>query len=445
MIATSTVHLPVGSDPFTAILVTAIVLALGFRVSKRVARVQGDQRLVKLLMLSLILHLLCAPAQIWVVDHVYNGVADYNAYVNRGAALAQNLRAGTFSFANTNIRGYTGDNMVYIASGVVQTVLGINKLAEFIVFTGLAFLGEIAFLRAFSITFPEANPRRYALLILFLPSLLFWTADVSKETIMTFALGVAAYGAARVLQRLKGGYRILIPGVAIGLILRPNEVILLLGGLTVAMFFRSSDQQQRFRGMRRILTLVFLAGALAVAAYATEKLFKESGGLSSQLEQLTKNNSAGSGAGTGSSNVAYSPNPLFYFRDVYTVLFDPLPITAHGKSELLAGLENTVLLVLILSSFRQLRCIFRASVLRPYVLLCTIYSLMFMYAFAALGNLGLIYRERTLLLPFLLVLLAIPIAKPGSQQPKFPWEKRIGRRRQRKRSAAGAQGLGVRT
>ena len=90
------------------------------------------------------------------------------------------------------------------------------------------------------------------------------------------------------------------------------------------------------------------------------------------------------------------------------VLFDPLPINAHGSSQLIAAAENTVLLGLILASLRQLRIVVRASFARPYVLLCLVYSLGFMYAFAALGNLGLIERERTMLLPFLLVLLCIP-------------------------------------
>jgi hypothetical protein len=62
----------------------------------------------------------------------------------------------------------------------------------------------------------------------------------------------------------------------------------------------------------------------------------------------------------------------------------------------------------------------RASLLRPYVLVCALYSLVFMYAFAALGNLGLITRERTLLLPFLFVLLAIPLAREGEQP--YPWQ-----------------------
>ncbi len=207
-----------GSDPFVAVVVALVILFLGLRVSRRVAKVQGDQRFVKLLMFSLVLHILCAPAQIFIVDHLYNGIADYTSYVNRGAFLAENLRSGLFSFSNTRITGITGNNTVYIISGLIQTVLGPDKLAEFVFCSGIAFFGEVCFLRAFSTTFPEVNPRRYAILLFFLPSLLFWTADISKETVMTVALGLAAWGAARVLMRAKGGYRLLFVGVAIGII-----------------------------------------------------------------------------------------------------------------------------------------------------------------------------------------------------------------------------------
>ncbi len=283
---------PVGSDPFVAVLVAAVVLIVGLRVSRRIARVQGDTRFVKILMWSLVVHLLCAPAQIFIVDHLYNGVADYSAYVNRGAALAHNLRSGMFTFSNTRITGFTGDNIVYIASGVVQTVIGPNKLGEFFFFSGVAFLGEVCFLHAFSTTFPEVNPRRYAFLIFFLPSLLFWTADISKETIMTLALGIAAYGAARVLMRVKGGYRLLFVGVAIGIILRPNEVVLFLAGLALAMLFRTTDVKKRLRGTRKVLTFVTVVGGLAVAVVLYEKIFHESGSPTAILQQLHSGNSS---------------------------------------------------------------------------------------------------------------------------------------------------------
>ena len=133
----------------------------------------------------------------------------------------------------------------------------------------------------------------------------------------------------------------------------------------------------------------------------------------------------------------YSSDPLLYPRDVYTVLFDPLPITAGSVTQLFAAAENTVILVLVLTSLRRLRLVFRAGRERPYVILCTLYTLGFIYAFAALGNLGLITRERTLMLPYLLVLLAIPVT-PKGEPPKFPWDRPRLKRRERRLAAARA-------
>jgi len=133
------------------------------------------------------------------------------------------------------------------------------------------------------------------------------------------------------------------------------------------------------------------------------------------LTQLNQNNT-----GVG-SDVIYTPGPKGYFKDVYTVVFDPLPINAHGNTQRVAALENTIILVLILISLRRLRYVLRAAFLRPYVLLALMFTIAFPYAFAALGNLGLIDRERVLFLPFLLVLLAIPVSPKGSP-PTLPWE-----------------------
>jgi hypothetical protein len=81
--------------------------------------------------------------------------------------------------------------------------------------------------------------------------------------------------------------------------------------------------------------------------------------------------------------------------------------------------------------------VFRAGLERPYVILATVYSLGFLYAFAALGNLGLITRERTLLFPYFLVLLAIPLT-PKGEPPKLPWEQPRLKRRDRRLAAARA-------
>ena len=75
--------------------------------------------------------------------------------------------------------------------------------------------------------------------------------------------------------------------------------------------------------------------------------------------------------------------------------------------------------------------------MRPYVMVCILYCGVWMYSFAALGNLGIIERERVLMLPFLLVLLCIPVA-PKGKPPQYPWEQpRRVRRRQGRTNWSG--------
>jgi len=136
--------------------------------------------------------------------------------------------------------------------------------------------------------------------------------------------------------------------------------------------------------------------------------------------------------GFGSSKVPYSTNLATYPRDIYEVMLNPLPYNAHGVGQLVAALENLVILGLILTSFRNLRMLPRAIFARPYVLLCAVYFGAFVYTFAALGNLGLIQRERVVILPFLLVLLCIPRAPRGAR-PRYEWELRRGTRVRRRR------------
>ncbi len=425
----------VSSSPLGTAVIAALLLMFSYPVIQSVARKEGDPRLARLLMLSLAFHLLGSFVQVLIVKDIYHGVADWTRYVNQGANLANNIHAGQFTLAGTNIqsRGLLGDGAVSIATGVVFSVVGVNQLGGFLVFSWLSFIGMVFFYRAFSLTFPSSNRRRYALMLFLLPSMFFWTADVSKESIMVLSLGVAAYGAARAFNHMRGGYMSIVLGMLIGVFVRPNELVLFLGSFTVAMLIRARSETTSMNGARRVLSLVFIALVLAVSASLTAKFIHSGGSYTSILHSANQSNAgvSGQGEGFGSSNIPYSSNPLTYPRDVYTVLFDPLPVTAHGATELIAALENTVIILLILASGKRFLLLPRIWVARPYVLMSTIYTAGFIYAFAALGNLGLITRERTLLLPFFLVILGIPMSREGAEP--YPWE--ISRRERRRRSA----------
>ena len=403
-----------------SVVIAVSLFATGRVIIRRLAPPERDPWLYKVLTVCMVLHLLGAPLQIWVVDHLYQGIADYNRYDAQGAVLSNGFRHLDFSLAPAHLRGIVSDGSVSIVAGVVFAIIGVNQLGAFLVFSWLSFIGIVFFYRAFVTTFGGAGRRRYGYLLFFLPTLIFWTSDVSKEAIMTFLMGMTAYGCARILAH-RGGYWLVVAGSAGGVFIRPNEVLLALGGFTLAMLFRPADPNTKFAGPRRTVALILLGSMLGVAIFVTLHFLPGTTGSISLTEISKNNNSAVGTAGFGSSNLGYSPSILAYPKDVYSVLFDPLPVNAHGGGQWITALENTVLIVVMLKSLRQLRLVPRVALARTYVTMCVFFVGSFLYAFAALGNLGLITRERTVMLPFFLVLLCIPRG-PRHRPPRYEWE-----------------------
>ena len=264
--------------------------------------------MVRILVISLLLHLLAAPAQIFVVNHFYHGVADWIRYDNQGSILAPSFRSLDFTLAGANVRGIVNDGSVSIAAGIVMAIVGVNQLATFFVFAWLSFVGTIFFYRAFTLTFPgaEARFRRYAYLVFFLPSTMFWTADVSKEAIMTVSLGLVAYGLAKVLVRAPGGFRIAVVGIAVGALIRPNELVVVLGGFAVALMIRPQIPGVRDSTLKRVGGLAFmvllLLGSRPSSPSTTCTWARPAAACRCPA---SPNDNQGAGGGFGSSGLAY--------------------------------------------------------------------------------------------------------------------------------------------
>ena len=81
--------------------------------------------------------------------------------------------------------------------------------------------------------------RRYALLVLFLPSLLFWPSSIGKEAWMTLALGLALTARAPAVQQVR---RLRRPGARASAAQSgpAHMAVLLFGGLFVGYVLRPS-------------------------------------------------------------------------------------------------------------------------------------------------------------------------------------------------------------
>jgi hypothetical protein len=376
-----------------------------------------DPQLVNLVTLALALKLLSSIARYFVAYQIYGGSSDSAQYYRAGAPLAPQFRHFHF---HADVGKVIGTGFIKIVTGVVFAITSVTMIGAFFVFAWFSFLGLWLFFRAFRIAFPEGNPRTYALLLFFLPSMLFWPSALGKEGWMTFGLGLMAYGGARVLTRRPLGYTLMLLGAVETGVVRPHVTVLFFAAFFVAYLFRrdstAADRPRRHGKAAKFLGAMLLIGLMVIGVTRAQSFFKSadvgSGGLTGTFTGTAGRTSTGGSQFKPASFTSPQTVPLA----VLSVTFRPFPWEAHNVQSLLAGGEGTFLLYLIWRNRRRLRNLPRWMLRRPYLLLCLVYSLLFAFAFSAVGNFGILDRERVQQLPLLLVLLALPDFRPGEEE-----------------------------
>jgi hypothetical protein len=128
-----------------------------------------------------------------------------------------------------------------------------------------------------------------------------------------------------------------------------------------------------------------------------------------ELLESTSDRSGGGGSSYDPVNVV--DNPLTFPLAALTVLFRPFPFEAHNAQALASSLEGALLLAFFVLAAPRVLAGLRRSWRRPFVVLCVTYSLLFIIAFSAIGNFGIIARQRSLVYPFVIVLLTLPLGR----------------------------------
>jgi hypothetical protein len=392
------------------LVVGPLLIAVSLPFLAREARRQSDHRLFGILMIALVLKVMAGAIGRYYVTYVlYHGKADVDLYyIPSALKIAANFRAGHFV---TGLPSLTDSDFIRLLSGIVYTVTGPTRLGAFMAFSWLGFWGLFFFYKAFVIAVPGGNRRMYALLVFFLPSLIFWPSTIGKDAWMMLALGIGSYGAALILTGRAGrGLPTIGLGVWLGSLVRPHIMAMLAVGLVAAYLIRRSDPRLRELGpVVKGLAIVMLAALAVVLLLRTQSFLKtsflQSGLGTSALENLAANSSD---QGTSTFNPSVLTSPVRAPVAIITVLFRPFPNEADNAQSLVAGLEGTALLLLSLARFRSMWAAFRTARDRPYLALAIVYAAMFVIGFSSVANFGLLARERAQVLPFYVMFLCIP-------------------------------------
>lgn len=397
----------VGPDLWVPVLLATVLVAVSVPVCLRTAG--PDQRLRRLLVLGLCLKLVCVAPRYLVNEVTYGGSSDASMYHEGGSVLRANVLDGEWSLDGAFVQRFPSETQfVAYLTGAVYLVTGTSPLAAYVAFAWIGWIGLFAMFRAFRLAYPNAPPHLAATLLFFLPSLLYWPSSLGKDALMLFGLGLVVLGVTHLVMAV----RVLLGALLIALgaypifSVRPHLLLIVIVGGAASLISSNASGASTKATIGRGFLLVALVPALFVGLARMDQTFGQNGDSGFTVTgALAKTSSATSIGGS-----AFATKPIHTPLDVpvatVNVLYRPFLFEATSVPSLISALEGTALLVLTIVSARWLWRIGPAVRRHPLAGFCAGYVLAFVFAFANVGNAGILARQRIQLFPVLMLLVA---------------------------------------
>lgn len=379
----------------------------------------------------------------YVFSRVYGSVADATLYYKRGSELAAAVRGGRLSILD--ILPLARElNFLYRLSGLTLFVTGPTQLGAFLVFGTLGYWGVVLIVKAACRSIPGLEQRRFALLCMWVPSVVFWPSSLGKEAWILFASGVLALGLSHLYLWTRPVLGLVLAALgALGIgALRIHLAAVFLVGAAFAfvqgLLLPESGRFQRRRGGRFALAVVSLALMSAVAYSAVNRLglSKDGGDFLTGLDSAL--NRAATMSETGGS--AFTPinakNPVLWPWAIVRTLTRPLPTDVNSLSAVFPALETSAFLIALVAARRRLANIGACLRRSTFLAYCLATSAVFGLVFSAFGNLGILVRQRSLVVPYLLLLLCLPARASRAERHEVRLAQAIEARDQRPGAAA---------
>lgn len=407
-----------------AMLWVPVVIAVNVVLIAVAARREGDPWVTRLLALGFAAKLLGIAGRYVVTYYVYGGTADAQRYNFYAIDHYLDWRAGNVTWEESAKQGTL---VMELLTTALYTVIGPSVITAFFVFGSLAFWGVYLIYRAFRIALPGGDHRRYALLVFLLPSMLYWPASIGKESWILLFIGVTALGAAHFFNhRAASGLLLLAVGAVGTAMIRPHVTVLMFAALFFAQIVRPTTKKSTSILTKAAGTFVMGVAAAILITQSAEFL-----GIDDFSAQAVSEQVEWAGDQTAQGGSAFTPVPLDspygFLAAKVTMLFRPFPWEANNAQMLAQSLEGVFLSVLTIMAWPRLKALPRLLKRNPYLVFAVVYVLAFTTAFAGFSNFGILARQRVLMLPFFLVLMALPLPPPGAKEAALQRKKELAR------------------
>lgn len=281
----------------------------------------------------------------------------------------------------------------YLTMLVVQ-VFGLSLLGTFLFYNIFGTIGLLAFDACLRMATEDKtrNTRRLATLIVFLPSVSFWSSGVGKDALSFMATGLALWAALELNRRTV----LMALAVVVMLLVRPHIAGMMMLGLTVAVLVQRKVSPAR----KMLLGAVAAAVATAMVPFALQYAGVGESNDADALMSYVESRQASNMEGGSSVDIAAMSLPM----KLFTYLFRPLIFEARSVFSLAAAIDNLILLYLFVMGGRILFRSRRAASMGSRTFLWT-YSLMAWLILAlTTANLGIAMRQKWMFAPMLILL-----------------------------------------
>ena len=288
-----------------------------------------------------------------------------------------------------------GTSAVNAFNTFLVQVLGLSKLGCFLVFNIFGSIGLLAFDGALKQA--TLNKSKYikllATIIIFLPSVSFWSSAIGKDSVSFMAMSLALWASLQLNQRM----RLMIFAILMMFIVRPHMAGMMIIALSFALV---SDNNIRFI-KRFFLVLIGLVVAAVLVPFALNYAgisdYTNPMAVLNYIDTRQSYNMEG-GGGVDISSMSL-PEQLF------TYMFRPVIFEVNSITTFAAALDNTILLYLFILGFvfifRQKHKIYDDNRVFMWV-----YALIAWLVLATTtANLGISLRQKWMFTPILIYLL----------------------------------------
>jgi len=327
--------------------------------------------------------------------------------------LVQNSPADTFLYYYDPYRIYEeegfGTNTILLIFLVQfpKSYFGGSYMDYFLVFQAIGFFGIAALLRIFEEIYEEFEVEQpiYTYLILFLPSVHYWTSAIGKDSLFFFGLCMTMWAAMNYKRRLL----VLAGGLVLMLAIRPHIAIVTGAAFTLAVLV-----DKKTRAIVKVPLFIAGVGITVFAAVSLRSTF----GIDVTNVDVFSDVLAGREALVTTEDAGRSVVSGSFPYLLISLLFRPFFFDAPGMLGYAASVENLIVVIFFLILLFHARSVFTLYRRVPFVRFVLVATFVITLVLT-LGyyNVGLGIRQKaTMILPGLLVLVVTTLAYVRAQR-----------------------------